>query len=278
MTTTRKTTRHDRGCSDPNQLRLFAEVEAVLTATTDLFAAPGPLAPAVGPAREQNGRTCEVLALAFLDGRANLEQARLAFGRDEDTKARSWSALEAVRSADASVERTRKQLRVAVQCGDAATVARCLVVGRMLLAAAAANRARLNDLSELHRLCARGGPAWGEYLDTLTRQQDVIDRADDRAQTARGALLSRLAADRPAWLPVLAVDATQALRDRWNQQALEIASYRARYGVTGDNHPLGQRPVDLDQAAEYDRTAVRLRLAGPVPIHGHDRSRSPERA
>lgn len=157
-----------------------------------------------------------------------------------------------------------------LQSGDTASAARLAVVGRMLAEAAAANQARLEQVSELHRRRARGGPPWAQYLDRLAREQDVIDRADARAQTARGALLSRLAADRPTWLPALAVDATQTARDRWDQQSVQVAAYRARYVVTDHTHPLGARPVDLDQASEYDQMAAALRLAHPAPGHGHD--------
>lgn len=141
----------------------------------------------------------------------------------------------------------------------------------MLAEAAAANQARLEQVSELHRRRTAGGPPWAQYLDRLAREQDIIDRADTRAQTARRALLSRLAADRPTWLPALAVDATQTARGRWDQQSVQVATYRARYGVTDHTHPLGARPIDLDQASEYDQMAAQLRLAHPAPGHGHDR-------
>ena len=112
----------------------------------------------------------------------------------------------------------------------------------------------------------------------MAGEQDVIDRADAAAQTARRALLSRLAADRPTWLPALAVDATQTARDRWDQQSVQVATYRARYGVTDHLHPLGARPIDLDQASEYDQMAAQLRLAHPAPGHGHQQRPAVDRA
>lgn len=276
MTTTPKTTAHDRAGADLRQLRLFAQVEAALTAAPDRLPAPAPDPVRVGPAREQDGPTSEVLALSFLHNQARLQLARLAFGRDHDTKARTWAALQAARRAHASLARTRTQLEAALQCGDTASAARLTVMGRMLEQAAAATQARLERFSELHRLRARGGPPWVQYLDRLAREQDIIDRADASAQTARRALLSRLAADRPTWLPALAVDATGTARDRWDQQSVQVATYRARYGVTDHTHPLGARPIDLDQASEYDQMAAQLRLAHPAPGHGHQPWTGPE--
>ena len=276
MTTTPKTTRHNRTGADLRQLRLFAQVEAALTAAPDRLPAPDPAV--VGPAREQGGPTGEVLALAFLHNQARLQLARLAFGRDHDTKARTWAALQAARRAHASLERTRTQLEAALQNGDTASAACLAVVARMLGEVAAANQARLEQVSELHRHRTAGGPAWVQYLDRLAREQDVIDLADAAAQTSRRALLSRLAADRPTWLPTLAVDATQTARDRWDQQSVQVATYRARYGVTDHTHPLGARPVDLDQANEYDQMAAALRLAHPAPGHGHQQRPAVDRA
>lgn len=278
MTTTTKTTRHDRARADLRQLRLFAQVEAALSAAPARLPAPAPDPAVVGPAREQDGPTGEVLALAFLHNQARLQLARLAFGRDQDTKARTWAAVQAARRAHASLARTRTQLEAALQCGDKASAARLTVVARMLGEVAAANQARLEQVSELHRHRTAGGPDWVQYLDRLAREQDVIDRADASAQTARGALLSRLAADRPTWLPVLAVDATQTARDRWDQQSVQVATYRARYGVTDHTHSLGARPIDLDQASEYDQMAAQLRLAHPAPGHGHQHRPAVDRA
>ena len=55
-----------------------------------------------------------------------------------------------------------------------------------VLSATAASQARLEEISELHRMHARDGPPWAQYLDQLAREQDVIDQADGRAQTVRG--------------------------------------------------------------------------------------------
>ena len=278
MTTTPKTTRHDRALDDLRQLRLFAQVEAALTATADRLPAPAPDPAVVGPAREQDSPTSEVLALAFLHHQARLQLARLAFGRDQDTKTRAWAAAQAARRAHASLARTRTQLTVAIRCGDVANAARLTVIARMLGEVAAANQARLEQVSELHRHRTAGGPGWVRYLDRLAREQDVIDQADAAAQTARRALLSRLAADRPTWLPTLAVDATQTARDRWDQQSAQVATYRARYAVTDHSHPLGARPIDLDQASEYDQIAAQLRLAHPTPDHMRDHRPAVDRA
>ena len=278
MTPTPKTTARDRARADLRQLRLFAQVEAALTAAPDRLPAPAPDPAVVGPAREQDGPTAEVLALAFLHHQARLQLARLAFGRDQDTKTRTWAAVQAARRAHASLARTRTQLEAALQSGDTASAARLTVIARMLGEVAAANQARLEQVSELHRHRTAGGPDWARYLDRLAREQDVIDQADAAAQTARRALLSRLAADQPTWLPTLAVDATQTARDRWDQQSAQVASYRARYAVTDHSHPLGARPIDLDQASEYDQIAAQLRLAHPTPGHMREHRPAVDRA
>lgn len=258
MATTPRRTRRTSAL-DPGQLHLFAQVEDALRAgahelhTEQTFT---PTEPA--PTRGEELRT--LIATDLLTRQRGLDAARHAFGRDPDTLAAIAAAAAAHTDAEAAHGRALSAAAAAAHAGDTARAGYYEAVAAMADRSRQGARATLLQLSAWHRAQISGPAAQAQVEADLLLEQEILDHRATRVQEVRLELLDELERDRPGYLPRPALDATPAQQQAWQQRAIDIEVYRARFGVTDPEHPLGPRPVDRALSREYDRAANRLGL------------------